>query len=121
MKRLLAVGITSLLAIGIVGAEAPPPSHVAAPEIYKVIDENDRFRVVEATWKPGQKDVWHSHPLAAAQYHVDDCAMRLHNPDGTTRDTNPKAGTARIAEPVVSHIAENVGTSDCTIVFVEAK
>src|SRR4051794_40606952 len=37
-------------------AQNAPLSYVANPGVYKVLAENDQFRVVLATWKPGQRD-----------------------------------------------------------------
>lgn len=120
MKRhLIACGV-ALFYASIAYTQEPPESHVASPEIYKVLAEDEKFRIIEATWKPGQRDVLHSHPTAY-QYHVNDCSMRITMADGSSRVANPKRGTSRIAEPVVSHYAENVGASDCTIVFFEPK
>ena len=42
-------------------AEDAPPSYIAFPDVYKLVQENEHFRVIEATWQPGQKDVMHSH------------------------------------------------------------
>lgn len=120
MKRpLIACGI-ALFHVSVATAEVALESHVASPEIYKVLAEDDQFRIIEAKWKPGQRDVLHSHPTAY-QYHVNDCSMRITLADGSSRVANPKRGTSRIAEPVQSHYAENIGTSDCTIVFFEPK
>lgn len=118
---LLAWGIFGSLLHGSAFSQQAEPSQVAAPEIYRVIAEDAKFRVIEAIWKPGEKDVWHSHPATSIQYHVRDCAMRLHTPDGKSRDVKPEAGTARIAPAVESHYAENIGSAECKIVFVEAK
>ena len=41
---------------GIALAQTEPAGFVVSPEIYKVIAENTKFRVVEVTWKPGQKE-----------------------------------------------------------------
>jgi hypothetical protein len=117
--QLMACGI-ALFHASVAYAQEVPESHVASPEIYKILAEDEKFRIIEATWRPGQRDVWHSHPTAY-QYHVNDCAIRITMRDGSSRVANPKSGTSRIAEPVESHFAENIGTSDCTIVFFEPK
>lgn len=43
-------------------------SYVASPDVYKVIAESNNTRVILATWKPGQRDAWHSHPPAAESH-----------------------------------------------------
>ena len=49
-------------------AQAVAPSYKASPDVYKLISENDQFRVIQATWKPGQRDAWHSHAGALVAY-----------------------------------------------------
>jgi len=39
----------------------------------------------------------------------------------TTRDVTNKAGTASAVPTTPSHTAENVGPSDCQVIFVEKK
>ena len=50
--------------------------------------------VVKCTWKKGATDKPHSHPLPFVVYALDDCTLRVHNPDGTTRELKNKAGGA---------------------------
>lgn len=105
-----------------VWAQAAPRSFTASPEVYKVIAENEQYRVVEATWKPGQRDNWHSHGGAAlAHYNVTGCHARLHTPDGKFREINSKAGRAAIRTRGPSHSFENVGKTECKVVFFEPK
>lgn len=120
MKPSMFLGGIALAFVSVAHADSAPQSHAASPEIYRVVAEDEKYRVIEATWKPGQKDVWHSHPIAY-QYHVTDCSMRISTPDGKSRDASPKAGSSRIAPPIESHHAENIGASDCKIVFFEPK
>src|SRR5262245_56087771 len=46
-------------------SEAGDPVSVS-PDVYKVLQENDRFRVLIATWAPGQRDKHHRHPRMLA-------------------------------------------------------
>jgi len=101
-------------------ADDVKPSFEASPEVYKVIAENDEMRVVLATWKPGQKDTSHSHPMAAV-YTVKDCQARITSADGKVKDVNNKAGSARVNPPVKSHTFENTGKTECQQVLVERK
>jgi predicted metal-dependent enzyme (double-stranded beta helix superfamily) len=94
---------------------------IASPEVYKVIAENDSLRVVAATWKPGQRDVMHSHP-AIGIYILSDCEkMRVHYADGTSKDWSAKSGTAGANAPVTSHAIENIGDTECRTIFFEPK
>ena len=93
----------------------------ASPEVYKVIAENDSVRVVAATWKPGQRDVMHSHP-AIGIYILSDCEkMLVHYADGTSKDWSAKSGTAGTNAPVTSHAIENIGDKECKLIFFEPK
>lgn len=102
-------------------AQAAPRSYTASPDIYKVVAEDARYRVIEATWKPGQRDHWHSHGEPSAGYNVTDCTVRLHMPDGKFIDIKSKAGEARVGAQVPSHSLENTGTADCKLVLFEPK
>lgn len=108
-----------------VRAQAPggsvPPTYQADPTVYKVIFENDTFRVIAATWPAGYTDKEHSHPVPGISYALTDCTLKLTNPDGTTRDISNKAGTAGPTPVTVSHHATNVGSTECRVVFVEQK
>ena len=95
-------------------------SFVASPDIYRVVAENDQYVIIEVTWKPGQRDRFHSHP-AAAVYYLTDCNGRGHFPDGKTVENVRKAGTARLQGPITSHSVENIGKSDCKLIMFEPK
>ena len=101
-------------------ADDVPLSYVAEPDVYKVLAENDQMRVILATWKPGQRDKFHSHPMAAA-YYVNDCMTRVYTPDGNVREVSRKANTAQIGPAIASHSFENMGKTECSIVLVERK
>ena len=83
--------------------------------------EDQNFRVIAATWPKGLHDKAHSHPVPSIVYSLTDCVIRLHAPDGTTRDFNNKAGAAQAAPMTPSHTAENVGPGKCRLLFVERK
>ena len=105
----------------IVAAADSPLSFVADPSVYKVIAENDLFRVVLATWKPGQRDIAHSHPANAA-YRLGDCKVRVYGPDGKmTAEAEPKAGAINLQNPIASHSLENISSKECQVLIVERK
>ncbi len=120
---------TSILALSIVSGTAAsatenaPSAPEASSEVYRILAENDQWRVIEATWQPGQEDSFHSHPADRVSLFATDCKLRLSKPDGTYRDVNPKAGTAkaRTGKPEKAHKAKNIGGKVCVIQIVELK
>ena len=104
-------------------SEDAPAGPEASPNIYKVLDENDQWRILEAAWQPGQEDNFHSHPADRVSLYVTDCKLRLTRADGSYKDVNPKAGEAkaRSGKPVASHKAKNIGDRVCLLRIVELK
>lgn len=101
-------------------AEAPSAAE-ASPGIYRVVAEDENYRVLEVTWQPGQRDAWHSHP-ASTTYRVTSCQLRAYLPDGTERDIAVEAGSgAARSKPVANHSLENRGTGICRVVITEIK
>ena len=102
-------------------AQNAPPSYQADPDVYKIIFEDQNFRVISGTWKKGAHDKPHSHPVPSVIYPLTDCHLKLTAADGKTADANNKAGVALAAPVTPSHSAENVGPADCRVIFVERK
>jgi hypothetical protein len=123
MKRGLILGMALLgVSITISWAQSGQPTYLADPSVYKIIFEDQNFRVISATWPPGGTDKPHTHPLPSVVYFLTDCTQKLRSADGTERDVNSKAGTSNtvpiITEPNTAH---NVGSTACGAVFVERK
>lgn len=98
-----------------------PDAVTASPDIYEVLAENESLRVIRATWMPGERDEFHSHPPIGL-YSVSDCEnMRVHFPDGSSKDWSTSVGDAGANNPVKAHAIENVGQTACRLVFVEYK
>ena len=102
-------------------AQSAPPTYQADSDVYKVIFEDQNFRVIAATWKKGVHDKAHSHPVPSMAYSLTDCMLRIYEPDGKTREINNKAGATQAVPITQSHSAENIGPADCSVVFVERK
>ena len=119
MNRML-IGALLVSVGGASTGQGVVPDFTASPDVYKVRAENDQYRIVEGTWKPGQRDAFHSHP-AMLYYWVTPCALRSSLPDGATRDFSVVAGQAGSQPPIASHAVENVSTSECKIVMFESK
>ena len=123
----LASGLGTLVVV--MGLGVPPttlaqdaaPSYKASPEVYTLISENEHFRVIMATWKPGQRDAWHSHAGPLVAYRLSDCKGRAHQADGKFQDGENKRGSVSYNPVISSHSIENTGTSDCQVLIVERK
>lgn len=103
-------------------AQQAPASFVASPDVYKVVGENAQFRVIEGTWKPGQRDVLHAHPLPDVTYAITACTRRSYAPDGTVQADGVVAqGTVNVRAASPAHTFENTGTTECRILFIERK
>jgi mannose-6-phosphate isomerase-like protein (cupin superfamily) len=117
----LGISLEFAIGAGPVMAKDVAPSYVEDPGVYKLISENEDFRVIMATWKPGQRDAWHSHAGAATSYRLTDCTMRAHTPDGKSVSRDGKLCEIKFIPIITSHSLENVGTSDCQVLIVEKK
>jgi hypothetical protein len=117
----LALSLAAAVMTSAAAAQNTPPTYQGDPDTYKLIFEDQNYRVIAATWKKGTTDKPHSHPVPFVVYAIDDCTLRIHNPDGTTRDINNKTGTATSGPVAASHTAENVSPADCHAILVERK
>lgn len=99
-------------------AQDAPRSYIASPDVYKVIAENGKTKVILATWPPGKRDNWHSHPPTGV-YRLTDCEARVYTPDGKFRDASAKAGSALVQAAIASHSFENRSNAECRSIIVE--
>jgi quercetin dioxygenase-like cupin family protein len=90
-----------------------------APDIYKVLLENDAVRVVEFRMKQGAKSEMHSHPRSVAIC-LNDQRLKFTFPNGKSDVVDLKRGQAVWLDPV-SHSVENTGTEDVAGVLIELK
>lgn len=117
----LAFGSAASVIPALAFAQDAPPTYKADPAVYKVIFEDQNFRVIEATWKPGQGDKPHAHPVPSIAYSLTSCSVKLTAPDGKSVIVHNKAGRAQTVPIVFSHTAKNVGRHVCRIVLIERK
>src|ERR1700721_1868115 len=108
-RTTLALSAMALLSVTSSGAvaQSAPPSYQGDPDVYKVIFEDQNFRVIAATRKKGVHDKVHGHPLPFVVYSVTDCKTKLYAADGKTTEIDSKAGTATALPAIASHSAEN--------------
>lgn len=91
---------------------------VTDPNLYKVIFENDRVRVLRYTDAPGDKTKPHQHPDSVL-ITLGDLKRRLTVGDRTI-DVE-KAAHEVIWNPAQTHAGENTGTTNTDVIFVELK
>lgn len=89
-----------------------------AKNVYKFIMENNRVRVLEASFKPGDKAIMHDHPDHVV-YVLNDGKINLKS-SGKTDVLDLKKGQA-IFLKAQSHEAENTGKTDLHLLVVELK
>lgn len=89
------------------------------PDLYKVIFENDRVRVLEYMDKPGDRTTSHAHP-DSVMYTLSTFRRRLYAADGGSRDVELQARTTGWL-PAQVHAGHNIGDSDTHVIFVELK
>jgi len=123
MKRVMSgwmLGIAAVVAVG-VGArvvEAADPV-VVGPHIYKVVFENERVRVSEATFAPGAKIPMHEHPDHFV-YVITPGKLKLSYPDGRAVEFNAVPGKVTWI-PAEMHAGENIGTTEVKLLVTELK
>lgn len=90
-----------------------------APDIYKVLLENNRVRVLDVRMRPGGKSAMHSHPAYVV------CALtagkvKFTSPGGESAEIDIGVGQAMWRDPE-SHAVENTGNSEIHALLVELK
>jgi hypothetical protein len=91
---------------------------VTNADLYKVVFENDRVRVLEYRDQPGDRTTPHAHP-DSVMVTLTSFRRRLHG-DRETRDVEIAAGGAHWL-PAQQHAGENIGDSETHTIFVELK
>ena len=88
------------------------------PELYRVVFENDRVRVLEYRDRPGDQTEPHAHP-DSVMVTLSSFRRRLVR-DGRQADVELQAGETRWLASQ-EHSGENIGDRDSHAVFVELK
>jgi beta-alanine degradation protein BauB len=106
----------SLVVAGTAAAQDPLK---VGPNIYKKLLENERVRMLEVNFAPGDSIGMHAHPDHAV-YAVTAGKLRVTTSDGKTQVAELKSGDP-IWFPAVIHGAKNIGTTHLKLVVVELK
>ena len=91
---------------------------VTNPDLYKVMFENDRVRVLEYRDDPGDRTTSHSHP-DSVMVTLSDFDRKLVMGD-QERDVSLTSGEARWL-PAQTHLGENIGSTPSHSIFIELK
>ncbi len=91
---------------------------VTNPDLYRVIFENDRVRVLEYQDQPGDQTQPHGHP-DSVMYTLSSFSRRLRS-DGREADVELSSGQVRWLS-AQEHSGENTGESATHALFIELK
>jgi quercetin dioxygenase-like cupin family protein len=91
-----------------------------SPNQAKVLMENQYVRVVEYFIKPGEKDVWHTHPPRSS-YVVSGGKVKVYSENGEPKISEVITGTSSWAGQGAKHYVENIGNTDIKIILTEIK
>ena len=96
-----------------------PDALQAAPNVYKLLMENDRVRVLDVRVKPGEKTKMHSHPDRVV-YVLSDHRLKFTSSDGQNKELELKVGQVLWIE-AGAHTTENTGKTEAHNLAVELK
>ena len=91
---------------------------VTNPDVYKVVFENERVRVLEYLDQPGHRTTPHQHPDSVM--HTLTSFRRRLSVDGEEREVSMPAGLTGWL-PAQRHAGENIGDTATHVLFVELK
>jgi hypothetical protein len=92
-----------------------------APDVYKVLLDNDTVRVMSVQIRPGQRTKMHRHPGYAFRCPLTTAKTRSTTPDGLAIDMNLMARVPRWTVEESEHTLENVGSTDSFSILLELK
>jgi quercetin dioxygenase-like cupin family protein len=97
-------------------AQAQDPLQVA-PNMYKLVFENERIRVMQVTFKPGEKIAPHPDHYV---YALSAGKLKITKADNTATEAEVKVGDVMWI-PAEKHWAENTGTTEVKLIVTELK
>jgi quercetin dioxygenase-like cupin family protein len=119
MASSTARGAILAVLLGLAGTAQAQDAVRVAPNIYRKVLENDRVRVLEATFKPGARAGVHNHPEHIL-YMVTDGILILKPAGRTGYEMTFKPGEALFL-PAQTRATENEGNKTVRAVIVELK
>lgn len=111
------LGLGSVLATA--AADPPRDALLVAPNVYRVVFENERVRVLGFVTEPGQKWPLDAHPDSVA-VSLSEYDVRNIIPGNAATERHSKLGDVRWI-PATSHIGENSGSTEMRGLIIELK
>ena len=111
------IGCSGILAVA--AADPPRDALLVAPNVYKVVFENERVRVLGFVTEPGQVWPLHAHPDSVA-VSLSEYDVRNIIPGNAPTERHSKLGDVRWI-PATSHTGENSGTTEMRGLIIELK
>ena len=90
------------------------------PKHYKVEFENDRIRVLRATYGPHEKSVMHAHPPNIVVM-LTDCDFSFYLPQGRKQGILGRSGELLCIEEQYEHAPENLSDKPFEAIIIELK
>ena len=110
-----AARIFLILAVGLFATQSIAMDFVeAAPNQTKVLVDNEKVRIIRATFQAGDKVPMHSHPDIIV-YIVKSGRVKFTNADGKVTESNNKTGEV-LYRPAVSHSQEHPEASEAIVI-----
>jgi mannose-6-phosphate isomerase-like protein (cupin superfamily) len=91
-----------------------------APQLHRVMYEDDKMRVLKVSVRPGDKAAMHWHPHNI-NYVLSAGTLRFNKPDGTTVDVQLAEGQITSSTAESLHAVENIGEGLVETIQVELK
>ena len=107
------------LSTPVVALAAPGPLQ-AAPDMYKLLFENDKVRVMEVMFKPGQQIAKHTHPTEHFITVLAPGTLTIFKEDGTST-VNELHMDQVVWMSAETHWAKNTGKSEVKLLVTEIK
>lgn len=93
---------------------------VVAPDMYSLVFENERVRVMQVVFKPGQSIKEHTHPNDHYVYVLEGGQLTISKKDAPPSVADIKVGQV-LWIPAETHSAKNTGTTQVKLLVNELK
>src|SRR5579864_3476545 len=98
--------------------ERPDAAAKVAPDVYRLLLDNDVVQVLRIGIRPGQRTAMHWLPGNELEYPLTSARTRYTFVDGTTQQVEHLARVPRWTTDANEHILENVGSTDARAILI---